>query len=165
MIDATEVTGEAWRRNARVNEALLEHLTPELMSVTDGRGGWSVGQHLAEMLSFRKGWLSRISPRHQEHLEHLYRAVGDSFEPTTLEPAEFRDAFRRADEAALAAARDAQAAGGSYEAQEYSTHPAMFLQHALVHDAHHRGQLLMTLRLGGRRWEDADDPMWAPWRE
>jgi hypothetical protein len=34
-----------------------------------------------------------------------------------------------------------------------------------VHDAHHRAQVLMVLRLAGHRWEEADGPMWAPWRE
>lgn len=165
MIDASEVLTEAWRRNARVNEGLLDHLSPELMKVSDGHGGWTVGQHVVEMLGFRKDWLSRISPRHQEKLEVMYRVVGETFEPTTLDSQVLKAAFRDADAAALAAVTDALAAGGSFGKSTYATHPALFIQHAIVHDAHHRGQLLMTLRLGGCRWEQADDPMWAPWRE
>jgi uncharacterized damage-inducible protein DinB len=160
-----DVLFEAWDRNARVNDALLEHLTPELMRLDDRAGGWTVAQHLAEMSGFRKDWLSEISPSHQTGLEFMHRALpGGGWEAATDDPAAFREAFRAADAAVAAAVRDAIAAGG-FRGPVYARHPAFFVHHALVHDAHHRGQLLMTLRLAGRRWEEADGPMWAPWRE
>ena len=39
--------------------------------------------------------------------------------------------------------------------------------HTIVHDSHHRGQILSLIRQGGRTAEqmDALDAYWAIWRE
>ena len=49
----------------------------------------------------------------------------------------------------------------------YRSDPAHFLMHTIVHDSHHRGQILSLIRQGGRTPEqmDALDSHWAIWRE
>jgi len=163
---AREHLFESWSRNARVNESLLDHLTPDLMTLRPPEGGWTVAQHLVHLIGFRKGWLSYVSPRHQEDLSFLFSGDEEGeFEPTTLDSAVMKEAFRAGDAAVLAAVQEAVAAGGSFGVKVYVDDPRAFMQHALVHDAHHRAQILMTLRLAGHPWREADGPMWAPWRE
>ena len=70
---------EAFDRNARVNRATLGTLTMEDLNHSDGAGGFSVGQHLADIVDFRPGWLSRVSPAHAEGIPDV---TGDT--PTWL---------------------------------------------------------------------------------
>ena len=51
---------ESFKRNGRVNQALLDALTPADFALSDGRGGWTVWtveKHLRHMAGFRLGWL------------------------------------------------------------------------------------------------------------
>ena len=59
-----KIVFESFDRNARVTRALLDTLTMEDLNHSDGVGGFSVGQHLADIVEFRPGWLSRVSPEH-----------------------------------------------------------------------------------------------------
>lgn len=45
-------------------------------------------------------------------------------------------------------------------------HPSAdaFLIRMMVHDAHHRGQVLLALKTSGYALPD-EDPMWIPWKE
>ena len=47
---------ESFRRNARVNQAVLAALTPEDFALSDGRGGWTIERHLRHLAGFRVGW-------------------------------------------------------------------------------------------------------------
>ena len=75
------------------------------------------------------------------------------------------------DEAALAAVRAHLASGEPFadpwQEGAYRSSPAHFLQHTIVHDAHHRGQVMALLRLGGRTPDgmEALDEHWAIWRQ
>jgi uncharacterized damage-inducible protein DinB len=61
---------------------------------------------------------------------------------------------------------EALAAGRVFE-HVYRSHPAHFLIHTIVHDAHHRGAVLGLLRAGGRsveRMGELDDATWPVWK-
>lgn len=58
-VNASEMLADVWQRNARVNDGLLDHLTPELMGLSSP-GGWSVVQHLTHTAGFRKNWLAYL---------------------------------------------------------------------------------------------------------
>ena len=152
---------EAFERNAEVNAALLQALTDADLHVPDGRGGWSVGKHLGHLAEFRSGWLGYIAPAHAEGIPSVIEVV---LTATTV--GELVEAFRAGDAAALAAVREQLAAGRSFE-RVYASHPTAFLLHTVVHDAHHRGQVLASLRAAGRSraWLDAIyDATWSVWR-
>ena len=97
--------------------------------------------------------------------------TGQKFDLTERDLSKLADAFRLGDEAALRAVQSALAEGRTYPDPHgegtYQSNPAHFLQHIIVHDSHHRGQVLSLLRLGGRTPEqmDALDDHWAIWRE
>ncbi|HZW99664.1 MAG TPA: DinB family protein [Trueperaceae bacterium] len=156
---------EAFDRNARVNRATLGTLTMEDLNHSDGAGGFSVGQHLADIVDFRPGWLSRVSPAHAEGIPDV---TGDT--PTWLTVSsieELQRAFDAGDAAVKEAVISAVNEGRSFEGA-YPSHPAHFLQHTIVHDSHHRGQILALLRQAGRPAEvreELEGASWAIWRE
>lgn len=157
---------ESFDRNSRVTRAILSTLTLDDLQYDDGQGGFSIGQHLADLVEFRPGWLSRVSPSHAEGIPN----VMDDKSPTWLgisSIAELQAAFDAGDAAVKAAVLDAVNEGRSFEAA-YKSHPAHFLQHCIVHDSHHRGQILTLLRQAGRPAdvrERLEDETWPIWRE
>lgn len=157
---------EAFERNGRVNRMTLDTMSMEDLNHDDGKGGFSVGQHLADIVDFRPGWLSRVSPRHAESIPNVI----DDKSPTWLGVSsidELKRAFEAGDAAVKAAVIDAVNEDRSFEAA-YGSHPANFLVHTIVHDAHHRGQILALLRQAGRPAEvreELEDASWAVWRE
>lgn len=165
---------EAFRRNGRVNQFLLDALGDADYELSDGRGGWTVGRHLRHMAGFRVGWLWNLSREHAAPLLDPTRKDADGdplWRWQDSPPGELAAAFTAGDEAAVEAVQDALASGqpfaDPYSEGAYRSNPAHFLQHTIVHDSHHRGQIMALLRMGGRTPEqmDALDEHWAIWRE
>lgn len=149
---------ESFARNGRVNIAVLDALTPADLALSDGPGGNSVADLLAHMAGFRRGWLSRLSPGHAE-------ALAEVTPDTDLDRLGL--AFTQGDQAALRAVQVAVAEARPFELA-YPTDPAHFLLHAMIHDAHHRGQIMTLLRQHGRTAEQLDgleEATWPIWRE
>jgi uncharacterized damage-inducible protein DinB len=161
-----KVLFESFDRNARVTRMLLDTLTLDDLDYSDGMGGFRVGQHLADIVEFRPGWLSRVSPKHAEQVPNVI----DGASPTWLgvkSIAELQAAFDAGDAAVKAAVLEAVTEGRGFEGV-YQTHPAHFIQHCIVHDSHHRGQIMALLRQAGRPEElrrQLEDASWAVWRE
>jgi uncharacterized damage-inducible protein DinB len=157
---------DAFDRNARVNTATLDDLTDDLLGFPDDTGGFGVGQHLADMVSFRHDWLSRVAPAYAERL----RDPTDAEHPTWLRArtiAELRADFDAGDAALRAAVADHVADGTAFEGV-YESHPAALLLHCVVHDAHHRGQIAALVRRSGRseeRRHALEGRTWSVWRE
>ena len=172
MRELPDLLLESVRRNGRVNAAVLESLSDDDLDLSDGRGGWTVGQHLGHLANFRKDWLSNISPPHAAELPDVLRRAESGFELTTRDLGELATAFTAGDEAAIRAVRDAlqedRAFDDPWNEGAYQSHPAHFLQHIVVHDSHHRGQIMSLLRRGGRSPEqmsELEEATWPTWRE
>ncbi|MFN8509671.1 MAG: DinB family protein [Deinococcaceae bacterium] len=166
MNELSRVLVESFRRNGQVNDVLLGHLTPSDLGYSDQVGGMSIGQHLEHLVGFRKGWLAEVSPEYAKNLSYITLEGDERFWKTTLDLDQLRAAFREGDCAVLDAVLDAYASGQPF-ADVYTSDPAHFLQHTLVHDAHHRGQVLALLRQNGRTLEHMDEierATWPIWR-
>ncbi len=153
----------AWHRNLAVNRALLEHLEPGMLAARSPGGGASVAQLLAHMAGTTKFWGDLLDPERMEPLPDLFHGVPESGEPQALDAetdlARIRAVWERTAVAALEAA-EAHATGS-----DESPHPdgAAYLVHMMVHDAHHRGQIVLALKTHGHHLPD-DEAMWGPWR-
>lgn len=169
MTDAPDLTLllDSFERNARVNRAVIDAISEDEWAVSDGRGGRSIGQLLGELAEFRYGWLTVISPAHAESIPSVVEGDEPDFRLTATTIEELHAAFEAGDTAAKKAVLEAIAEGRTFS-RAYESHPAHFLQHILVHDAHHRGQIMTLLRQSGRSASSMDDlerTTWPIWRE
>jgi uncharacterized damage-inducible protein DinB len=157
---------DAFARNARVNVATLEDLSDDMLAFPDETGGFGIGQHLADMVSFRHDWLSRVAPAYAERIDD----PTDTEHPTWLRArtiAELRADFDAGDAVLRAAVADHVAERRPF-AGVYESHPAALLLHCVVHDAHHRGQIAALVRRSGRseeRRHALEGRTWSIWRE
>lgn len=146
---------DAARSNADVNDLLVAHLTtPEMLDARTPSGGFTVAEQLAHMAGTSKFWLMKLSAGAAADLPDLYDPQRQRAE---RDPARIRAALDRTSAAVLEAATTAPDKG---ELPHLS--PAQFLIHTLVHDAHHRGQILLPLKTSGLPLPD-EDAMWFPW--
>ncbi|HZJ08489.1 MAG TPA: DinB family protein [Trueperaceae bacterium] len=161
-----KIVFESFDRNALVNKAVLATLKMDDLDYSDGVGGFSIGQHLADIVDFRPSWVTRVSPGHLEG----YTSVTDEKSPTWLGVKsidELQQAFDAGDTAMRQAVLDAVNEGRSFETV-YQSHPANLIQHCIVHDSHHRGQIMALLRQAGRpveQRERLEEATWPIWRE
>jgi uncharacterized damage-inducible protein DinB len=150
---------------ATVDGRTLATLDMQALHHSDGVGGYSVGQHLADIVSFRREKIEAVAPAYAERVPDVI----DVTAPTWLAVAsieELRAAFDAGDAAMRDAVLEAVEGGRRFEAL-YVSHPAHLIVHCIVHDAHHRGQILALLRQAGRSADDRnrlEDETWSVWR-
>lgn len=160
---------EAFALNARVNEFLLDRLTPDDLSLSDGRGGMTVARMLSHMGASRGGWLLEMAPGFAASTLALTGGA-DPWAWHTTDPALIRAMLRAGDEAAIQAVQAHTASGTPFADPHgvgtFHTRPALFLTYMTVHDAGHRGQIVTLLRHAGASPERLDDleDAWAVWR-
>lgn len=151
----------AWAANGRVNGALLAHLTPEMLGAQTPGGGYTVAQHLAEILGTPQFWGARFD---KDRMAGLPDPVLEYDPDTGVFTAEtdlsrLADIKRQTEAAALGAAEAAANMAGSPHAT-----PDAYLIHMMVHDAHHRGQVMLALKTNGHPLPD-ETKMWGPWKD
>lgn len=157
---------EAWRANARVNRVLLSHLAPEMMAARTPGGGYTVAEHLAHMIACTQYWGSL---RDRERFEALPDPALERREDGSVVPetdlARLGEIWRQTEATALevseAEPEGAELPPGRWESPH--TTPDAYLIHMMVHDAHHRGQVLLALKAAGFALPD-EDLVWGPWR-
>lgn len=161
---------EAFKRNARVNEFLLDHLTDEDLTLSDGQGGMTVAQMLSHMGVSRGGWLQEMSPEHAASTKSLTNGMfiwGWQSEDRNA----IKAMLSTGDQAALEAVKAHLQSGESFadprQVGTFQSNPAHFLVLMLVHDSNHRGHIVALVRQSGASAERLDkfEEQWDIWRE
>jgi uncharacterized damage-inducible protein DinB len=150
---------DAWHSNQRINQALLSHLNAEMLALQTPGGGMTIAQHLAHLCESLKYWASYVDREGLAVLPDLYDpAIEDDF-VVSMDLAEIQQVFERTSALVLRVAQQAQH-------KNVLPHKSLelFLIHMMVHDAHHRGQILLTLKLAGEALPD-EDSLWQPWKD
>jgi DinB family len=148
--ELAEALTVAARSNADVNDLLVAHLsTPEMLDARTPGDGFTVAEQLAH-------FLSKLSVGAAEGLPELYDPERQLAE---RDPARIRAVLDQTSAAVLESVVTAPDRG-----QLPHVSLAQFLIHMLVHDAHHRGQILLALKANGLPLPD-EAAMWFSWND
>lgn len=146
----------AWESNQRVNIFMLDHLTDLAMlkAVTPG-GGFTVEQHLGHMIEVLASWTHQLDPAATTDVPDLFDLKTRTF---VTEPSleRIRQIWNQMSAATWDAASKATSTG-----QLSHVSVPQFLVHMMIHDAHHRGQVLIALKVAGFPLPNEDE-MWDP---
>jgi uncharacterized damage-inducible protein DinB len=152
----SEPVKEAWQINEGMNQILLESLTPEMLAVQTPSKDWSVAGYLAHLAASKKWWGTHLD-------EERVGVLPDLYEETTGEivaeknVARIKNVFEQTSNTILEIAENAIDKGKlPYPSVD------VFLIQTMIHDGHHRGQILLMLR-GAGYTPPNDDDFWGGW--
>jgi uncharacterized damage-inducible protein DinB len=151
----TQSVKEAWQANGTVNEVLLEHLTPDMLEAKSPGGGYTVAQQLAHMTGTKKFWGKRLN-QDLETLPNLFDERNETEFVAETNLAQIKDVMRQTSQRMLESAESAKDKG-----ELTHTSVEAFLIHMMLHDAHHRGQILLALKTAGHPLPN-EDMFWNP---
>jgi uncharacterized damage-inducible protein DinB len=135
---------ETWAINGRINRYVLDAISADALVGVGPAEGRSVGAMFAHLHNTRLLWLKAAAPDLLVGLSKL-------------------EAPAAADPATLSAALDASAGAigellerglATGRVKGFKPHPVAFLGYLLAHDAHHRGEVQLTLTQIGCKLND-----------
>ena len=129
-----------WRTNNNINLYLLEAVAPQGLGLSAVDRGRTVEQILLHMADVRKKWLVSIAPELLETPAAKNR--GNAKEKIRME----LQTSAAAVEALIRKMNDSGA-----KVQGFKADLLAFVCYLIAHDGHHRGQVVLTLRIGGQR--------------
>jgi uncharacterized damage-inducible protein DinB len=152
----SESVKESWHINEGMNKILLEYLTPEMLEVLTPSKDWSIAGYLAHLAAGKKWWASHLAESQAEGLPNLYQETAEKIvAEKNLE--RIKDVFEQTSNTILEIAQNASDKGKL-------PYPSIdvYLIQQMIHDGHHRGQILMLLRNAGFTPPN-DDDFWGGW--
>jgi uncharacterized damage-inducible protein DinB len=157
-MSATRDLLEAWRLNNRINLFLIDGISAAGMRCTlSTRGGRDVARQFAHLHNVRWTWLYLADPS----LAKGVKKLNTTKRPTN---AQLKAAHTSSCEAIgrwLTRALDE-----GVKMKNFAGGPAKALGYFLAHDAHHRGNILLTLKLSGHRVDTRTQyGIWMLWHK
>jgi uncharacterized damage-inducible protein DinB len=152
-VSVTQTVKEAWEANNKVNKVLLEHLTPNMLNAQTPGGGYTVARHIAHMTKTKVYFGSKLNESLRQ-LPSLYINEKELIPETNL--AQIKDVTRLTSHKILETAENAKDKGNLPQ-----TSIEGYLIHMMIHDGHHRGQILLALKSAGHPLPN-EDLFWQP---
>lgn len=152
----SEAVKEAWQINTGMNKILLEYLTAEMLALRMPNNDWSVAGYLAHLVAGKKWWLTHLNKEAAGYLPDLHEeTAGKMVVETDL--ARIKGVFEQTSKVILESAEKASDKGKL-------PYPSIdvYLIQDMIHDGHHRGQILLLLRSAGHT-PPTDDDFWGGW--
>ena len=130
---------ESWHVSNRVNLMLLEGIDADGLEISSRPRARSVGDQFAHLHNARLLWLATAAPDLAEGLKKIDKGEHGGVE-------KLRESLTESSERiALLLERGFE----NGKMKGYKGSPALFLAYLIAHEGHHRGQILLTLKLGG----------------
>jgi uncharacterized damage-inducible protein DinB len=140
-----------------MNQVLLEHLSPEMLSLETSPSGYTLMQHLAHMSEAKKYWGIMFDQSLKDLPDTFPTDESAALTNSTL--LELQDNIQKTSQRLLESAEKAPSKGNlPYSSME------VFLMHLITHDAHHRGQIVLILKLSGHTLPN-EGALWGLWRQ
>lgn len=130
---------ETWQINQRIDLYLLEAIAPENLGDIAPSKGRRVGEQFAHIHNVRLMWLKSAAP---ELLEGLEKIEGEA----ALEKAYLANGLKASGEAIGKMVERGLETG---KIKGFKPHPTAFVGYLISHESHHRGQIILTLKLSG----------------
>ncbi len=155
-MNISQLVKEAWHINDGMNKVLLEHLTADMLTVQTPDKNWTVAGYLAHMAGSKKWWGTHLNKQEVGSLPDLYQEIeGNFIVEKSIE--RIKAVFDQTSQTIVDTAERANDKG----TLPYASID-LYLIHMIIHDAHHRGQILLALRTAGYTPPD-DDEFWGGW--
>lgn len=136
----------AWRTSHTVTASLIKNLPPEIWpEKVPGSPRWTVRHVAAHIHNARCGWIRRIGAGHGIEAPR-------KIDMPTAEPAKLLPALETSSEGMVGLIRIGTANGGAFPGASWQNFPndlTHFLCYFVAHEAHHRGQIVLTARALG----------------
>ncbi len=152
----SQLVKEAWQINDEMNKVLLEHLTPEMLTIQTPDKTWSVAGYLAHLAGSKKWWGTHVNKQEVDKLPDLFEKTGENY-VAEKDSGRIKEVFEQTSKMLLETAERTDTKG----TLPYASID-LYLIHIIVHDAHHRGQILLALRSAGYTPPD-EDTFWGGW--
>ena len=143
FLAACEDLQQAWDTNNRIHLMLIDEISEEgLQATTSTRGGRDVARQFAHLHNNRINWLTYHAPGLETGLNFFESKHSPS-------KAELKDALRASAGAVGRALSQALESGEKIKGWKRGVFTA-FAYH-IAHESHHRGSILLTLKLSGNK--------------
>lgn len=130
---------ETWEINNRINLYLLQAIDESSFGDTASSKGRTVGEQFAHIHNVRLMWFKEADPE----LLNLVQKI----EKDTITKALVLDQFEKSGKAMASMLERGLTEG---RIKGFKPHPTAYLGYILAHEAHHRGQIVLSLKQSGR---------------
>lgn len=129
---------ETWEINNRINLYLVEAIPEAYFADKSASKGRTVGEQLAHLHNVRLMWLKEAAP---EWMDTVLKIEKDQITAALIQ-----EQLTKSGQAISALLQKGIEAG---KIRGFKPHPTAFLGYLIAHEAHHRGQILLSLKQSG----------------